>query len=74
MGHSEWLNFDQMESQSYGREFYPASGKISLQNVCTFSYEHYKLTTIMGQLSFYKEALENFVPNGVDLKRYKNLQ
>ena len=64
----------QKQFQSYGREFYPASGKISLQNVCTFSYEHYKLTTIMGQLSFYKEALENFVPNGVDLKRYKNLQ
>ena len=64
----------QKQFQSYGREFYPASRKISLQNVCTFSYEHYKLTTIMGQLSFYKEALENFVPNGVDLKRYKNLQ
>ena len=67
-------HFYQMEFQSYRRELNPASGKICLQNVCTFSYEHYKLTRILDQLSFYQKALENFVPKGVDLKRYKNLQ
>ena len=75
--------FHRKQFQCYGRKLYPASGIISLQSVCTFSYEHYKLTTITGQLSFYHEGLmtwgswkfcsEAFGPKGVDLKRYTNI-